>query len=166
MSLSHGFKRLLIDHCVFRYEDGEGNVMFLLHYVDDLVIVTTSLKIRDLFLTHINKKWKTIVEGKMNRYFGINYWWDETTCSCTATVNAYIDRIATRFDLEETRLPDSPMDAGFEVVESDFDVPPTEEMISLYHSMIGSIGYAATTVCFDVRFGLIECAKQVFGKTE
>ncbi len=46
------------------------------------------------------------------------------------------------------------MDAGFEVVESDFDVPPTEEMISLYHSMIGSIGYAATTVRFDVAYGL------------
>jgi hypothetical protein len=43
-SESFGFKRLLIDHCVFRYEDSEGNVMILLHYVDDLVIATTSLK--------------------------------------------------------------------------------------------------------------------------
>ncbi len=51
-------------------------------------------------------------------------------------------------------MPDSPMDAGFEVVESDFDVPPTEEMISLYRSLIGSIGYAATTVRFDVSYGL------------
>ncbi len=29
-SESFGFKRLLIDHCVFRYEDSEGNVMILL----------------------------------------------------------------------------------------------------------------------------------------
>ena len=43
-SESFGFKRLLVDHCVFRYEDSEGNVMILLHYVDDLVIATTSLK--------------------------------------------------------------------------------------------------------------------------
>jgi hypothetical protein len=46
------------------------------------------------------------------------------------------------------------MDAGFEVVESDFDIVPTEEMISQYHSLIGSIGYAATTVRFDVSYGL------------
>jgi hypothetical protein len=46
------------------------------------------------------------------------------------------------------------MDAGFEVVESDFDVPPTEEMVSLYHSLIGSIGYVTNTVSFDVRYGL------------
>ena len=128
--------------------------MILLHYVDDLVLATTSLKIRDLFLAHINRKWKTTVEGKLNRYLGINYRWDEAACSWTATVSAYIERIAKRFGLEETRLPDSPMDAGFEVVESDFDVPPTEEMVSLYRSLIGSIGYAATMVHFDVSYGL------------
>ena len=128
--------------------------MILLHYVDDLVIATTSLRIRNLFLTHINKKWKTTTEGKLNRYLGINYRWDEVSCSCTATTNTYIDHITKRFDLEETRLPDSPMDTGFEVVESDFDVPSTEEMISFYHSMIGSIGYTVTTVRFDVRYGL------------
>ena len=51
-------------------------------------------------------------------------------------------------------MPDSPMEAGFEIIESDFDVPPTEEMVSLYRSLIGSIGYAATTVRFDVSYGL------------
>ena len=90
----------------------------------------------------------------MNIYLGINYRWDESSCSYTTTASAYIDRITKRFGLEETRLPDSPMDAGFEVVESDFDVPPTEEMISLYHSLIGNIGYASTTVRFDVSYGL------------
>jgi len=103
--------------------------MFLLHYVDDLVIATTSLKIRDLFLAHINKKWKTTAEGKLNRYLGINYSWDEAKCACTATATAYIDRIAIRFGLEETRLPDSPMDAGFEMIEDYFNTPPTEKMV-------------------------------------
>jgi hypothetical protein len=42
----------------------------------------------------------------------------------------------------------------FEVVESDFDMPPTDEMVSLYLGLIGSIGYAATTERFDVSYGL------------
>ena len=67
-SESFGFKRLLIDHDVFRYEDSEGNVMILLHYVDDLVITTTSLKIRDLFLTHVNRKWKTTTSSHCATY--------------------------------------------------------------------------------------------------
>ena len=87
----------------------------------------------------------------VNQHTGQSNRWDEEACSCISTTSAYIERIAKRLGLEETRLPDSPMDAGFEVVESDFDVPPTEEMVSLYHSLIGSIGYATTTVRFDVR---------------
>jgi hypothetical protein len=37
------------------------------------------------------------------------------------------------------------MEAGFEISESDFVKEPTEdsEMITLYRSLIGSIGYAA-----------------------
>jgi hypothetical protein len=65
--------------------------MILLHNVDDLVIGTTSLKIRDLFLTHINTTWKTTAEGKLNRYLGINYRWDEAACSYTGTASAYIE---------------------------------------------------------------------------
>ncbi len=46
------------------------------------------------------------------------------------------------------------MDVGFEMIEDDFNTPPTEEMVSLYRSLIGSIGYAVTTVCFDVNYDL------------
>jgi hypothetical protein len=46
------------------------------------------------------------------------------------------------------------MEAGFEINESDFVEEPTEEMITLYRSLIGSIGYAAVTVRFDVSYAL------------
>ena len=42
------------------------------------------------------------------------------------------------------------MEAGFTLVESDFDEEPSEEMRTLYRSLIGSIGYAATAVRFDI----------------
>ena len=54
------------------------------------------------------------------------------------------------------------MEAGFEISESDFVEEPTEEMIMLYRSLIGRIGYAAAqstnfwvcTVRFDVSYVL------------
>jgi hypothetical protein len=44
------------------------------------------------------------------------------------------------------------MEAGFEFNESDFVEEPTvsEKMITLYRSLIGSIGYKSATVWFDV----------------
>ena len=82
-SESYGFKRVPIDHCFFRHEDGEGNIMFLLHYVDDLVIATTSLKFRGVFLAHVNKNgrrlqrassigiWVSTISGMRLRAHGI-----------------------------------------------------------------------------------------------
>jgi hypothetical protein len=52
------------------------------------------------------------------------------------------------------RLPDSPIDAGFEITETDFEVPSTPEQISLYRSLIGSIGYTATTCRFDISYAM------------
>ncbi len=51
---------------------------------------------------------------------------------------------------------ETPLEAGFEISESDFVKEPTEdsEMITLYRSLIGSIGYAAVTVRFDVSYAL------------
>ena len=59
----HSFKRVPLDHCVFRYEDAQGRVMLLLHYVDDLVLASTDVKLRDEFLKHINRRWNTTHEG-------------------------------------------------------------------------------------------------------
>jgi hypothetical protein len=53
-----------------------------------------------------------------------------------------------------TRTYATPMEAGFEINESDFVEEPTEEMTTLYRSLIGSIGYAAVTVSFDVSYAL------------
>ena len=80
--------------------------------------------------------------------------WDRAKSSCKANAAAYIERVARRFGLEDTRIHETPMEAGFEISESDFVEEPTEEMITLYRSLIGSIGYAAVTVRFDVSYVL------------
>jgi hypothetical protein len=148
----HSFKRIPVDHCVYRYEDAQGRVMLLLHYVDDLVLASTDTKLREEFLKHINRRWNTTHEGRLTRFLGINYNWSAGSCTCNAA--AYIERIARRFEVTEMRLPDSPIDAGFEITEADFEIPSTPEQISLYRSLIGSIGYAATTCRFDVSFAM------------
>ncbi len=61
----HSFKRVPVDHYVFRFEDEQGRVMLLLHYVDDLVLTNTDTKMRDVFLKHINRRWNTTHEGRL-----------------------------------------------------------------------------------------------------
>ncbi len=98
-------------------------------------------------------------EGKMNRFLGISYTWDREKGSCKASASAYIERVVKRFGLEDTRTHATPMEAGFEINESDFVEEPTEEMITIYRSLIGSIGYATVTVRFDVSYALSVLSK-------
>jgi hypothetical protein len=128
--------------------------MMLLHYVDDIVAATTDREWREAFFDHIRKKWAITAEGQMSRFLGISYTWDREKGSCKASAAAYIERIASRFGLEDTRTHAIPMEAGFEINESDIVEEPTEEMMTLYRSLIGSIGYAAVTVRFDVSYAL------------
>jgi hypothetical protein len=90
--------------------------------------------------------------GRLARFLDITYVCSAGSCTCNA--EAYIERIARRLEVTEMRLPDSLLDAGFEMNEADFEVASTPEQISLCRSLIGSIGYAATTCRFDVSYSL------------
>jgi uncharacterized protein (DUF2267 family) len=122
------FTRLAVDHCIYRYEDALGRVMMLIHYVDDIVTATTDRELREAFFDQIRKKWAITAEGQMNRFLGISYTWDREKGSCKASAAAYIERVAKRFGLEDTRTYATPMEAGFEINESDFVEEPTEEI--------------------------------------
>jgi hypothetical protein len=56
-------------------------------------------------------------------FLGINYNWSAGSCIFNTAV--YIERIVRSFDVTEIRLPDRPIDAGFEITETDFEVPST-----------------------------------------
>jgi hypothetical protein len=58
------------------------------------------------------------------------------------------------FGLEDTRTHYTPMETGFQINESDFVEEPTEDMITLYPSLIDRIGYVTVTVRFDVSYDL------------
>ena len=101
-------------------------------------------------MKHINRRWNTTHEGRLTRFLGMNYNWSASSCTCNTVT--YIERITRRFDVTETRLPDSPIDVGFEITETNFEVASTPEQISLYRSLIGSIVCTTTTSRFDVSY--------------
>ena len=148
------FRRLRMDLCIFVYEDSDGNVMYLVHYVDDIILASTSVRIRDAFIVHLNEAWNVTLEGKMERFLGIHFSQEEKTGKWKATMAMYIDRIAKRFKLEETRIVETPLEAGFVLSAQDFEIDPSEEMISEYRSLIGSIGYAAVALRYDICYAV------------
>ena len=129
--------------------------MILLHYVDDIILCSNDLALRDKFLEHLREGWTITDEGELSRYLGIHFRRSEDGKSWEMSMGGYIDKIAKRFGLaEDVRLSDVPMDPGFVLTAADFAEKPTEEMISEYRSLIGSIGFAAVSVRYDISYAV------------
>jgi hypothetical protein len=64
------------------------------------------------------------------------------------------DRIVKRFDLNDTVVVKVPIDPGFTLTAEDFEEVPSEEMKNEYRSLIGSIGYCAISVRFDIAYAV------------
>ena len=144
------FERLVTDQCMFRYKDARGREMIFASYVDDIICCTTDLELRERFFEHLRKTWSITHEGTLDRFLGIHFERSKDKWSWSATMGTYIDKIVKRFGLEESRGVKTPMEPGFVLTEEDFAEEPTESMISEMRSLIGSIGYCATAVRFDI----------------
>jgi hypothetical protein len=55
----------------------------------------------------------------MNRFLGISYTGDHERGSCKTSAAVYIERVARRFGLEDTKTHVKPMEAVFESSEGD-----------------------------------------------
>ena len=139
---------------LYYYHDDEGNRMIFCHYVDDLAIASTNPKLRDELLAHINKTWKVTDEGILQRFIGINFWRSDSKRTWNMSLAPYIDKMVKRFGLADAAASDVPIDPGFLLNASDINEAPTPEMISEYRSLIGSLGFAATSVRFDIAYAV------------
>ena len=148
------FERMKTDQCMYSYIDGLGRHMVFLSYVDDIILATTDTELRERFLAHLRKTWKITCEGKLDRFLAVNFSRSDDGWMWSACLSSYITKIADRYGLTETRAYKTPMEPGFALTEADFAEEPTEEMVSLMRSLVGSIGYAVTALRFDAAYAL------------
>jgi hypothetical protein len=81
---------------------------------------------------------------------GIHFCRSEDGKSWEMSMGGYIDKIGKPFGLAE-RWSDEPMDPRFVHTAADFVEKP---MISEYRSLIGSIGFAAVSVRYDISYAV------------
>ena len=101
-------------------------------------------------IDHLRKTWGITHEGTFDRFLGIHFERSQDKWSWSATIGTYIDKIVKRFGLEESRKFTTSLEPGFALTVEDFAEEPTESMITEMRSLIGSIGYCAIAVRFDI----------------
>ena len=135
----------------------DGKEVILCAYVDDLICAVNSPeagKIRKALLDHIREQWAVTDEGPMTRFVGLNFVRGKDKKSWSLSCGPYIERVGSRFGLDDGRFADTPMHQGFVITPEDLAEEVSEEDKSLYRSLIGSIGFAATTVRYDIAYAV------------
>ena len=104
-------------------------------------------KVREI--NHLRQKWRITDEGPMTRFVGLNFSRSANKKTWDHSCAPYIDRIAGRFELDDGKYHDTPMESIFVVTPGDLKNDPTPEQLARYRSLIGSIGFAATIVRYS-----------------
>lgn len=146
--------------CILSY--GEGNLIYLLLYVDDMIVAVKDLNEMKKLKELLSSEFEIKDLGYAKRILGIDIHQDRQKGVLTLSQGNYLCKVLRNFMMEESKPVSTPMGSHFklysikaelrselqEVMES---VPSSSAVGSLMYSMIGTPPYIAYGV------GLVSC---------
>lgn len=148
---SLGFKQCEADPCIFiaRYDSNE--ITYMMIYVDDGLIMSSSKEILARIIDELNKAF-TITYGEVNTFVGMEIRRNRDHHLITISQGRYIQYILSKFGMSDARAYAIPMTTGLQPVNTyeegkgDCDKPFAE--------VIGSLMFAAVVSRPDIAFAV------------
>lgn len=141
---NEGFKQSRYDECLYVYKD-ESNICYAIVHVDDMIFASNSLTFIQTKIESLNKSFELKCLGNVKNYLGIEVSRDNkgffTICQST-----YIMKVATEFQLENSKGSKFPLDPGYhKLINTDF-----LETNNDYRKLIGMLLYISTNTRPDI----------------
>lgn len=155
-----GFKQSRSDPCLFSKKLPTGR-MFLIIYVDDMLVASTSEKhITDLE-KELSKKLSLTSLGEVSHFLGVRV--TKNNGFYSLDQEAYIKRLAVRFGLENVKGSNVPLDIGY--YRSREGSKKLDDN-RLYHSLVGALLYVTVNTRPDIAVSVSILSRQVSDPTE
>ncbi|CAM8989726.1 unnamed protein product [Rhodiola kirilowii] len=136
--IHHGFRACISDPSLFIKKHG-SHVVYVLIYVDDLIITGSHASFIDEFVQHLNRDFSLKDMGQLHYFLGL-----EVSCSGSSiqlSQEKYICDILERSSMSGARPISSPADPGSRLIASGTPLAdPT-----LYRSVVGALQYVTIT---------------------
>jgi len=130
--LANGFVRSKADQCLYsKFEHGKW--IYVLMYVDDLIVVHESDDAIVKFAKLMNKHFTMNDLGEVSYYLGIQIE-READGSFLLSQSAKIAAILDQFGMKDTKGASTPMDTAYPKLEGEYDLLPDNE---LYRKAVG-----------------------------
>ena len=151
-----GFEQNVDEPCVYK-RIGEGKVVFLILYVDDILLIGNDVGTLSSVKLWLTQQFNMKDLGEANYVLGIKILRDRKNKLLALSQATYIDKIVERFGMENSKKGNQPSVLGFHI--SLEDCPKTDEerkrMSTVpYASAVGSLMYAMLCTRPDICYAV------------
>ncbi|CAI7766459.1 unnamed protein product [Closterium sp. NIES-53] len=154
-----GFTPSTADHSLFMLGEGEQR-SFMVVYVDDILIFSPSSDLVKEVMLKVQDKFKCKALGDVSFYLGLHIERDVEKRCMRVHQRKYLEALAANFGQSEGHVA-TPFPSGFNCVKGPEEESVGEEERRRFHSLVGSLMYAAVNTRPDVAFATGQLARVV-----
>ncbi|GJP62421.1 hypothetical protein CLOP_g19487 [Closterium sp. NIES-67] len=154
-----GFTPSTADQSLFMLGEGEQR-SFMVVYVDDILIFSPSSDLVKEVMLKLQDKFKCKTLGDVNYYLGLHIERDVEKRWMRVHQKKYLETLAASFGKSEGHVA-TPLPSGFKCVKGPAEESVGEEERRRFHSLVGSLMYAAVHTRPDAAFATGQLARVV-----
>ncbi|CAI7812144.1 unnamed protein product [Closterium sp. NIES-53] len=154
-----GFTPSSADHSLFMLGEGEQR-SFMVVYVDDMIIFSPSSDLVKEVMLKLQDKFKCKALGDVSFYLGLHIERDVEKRCMRVHQRKYLEALAATFGQSEGHVA-TPFPSGFKCVKGPEEESVGEEERHRFHSLVGSLVYAALNTRPDIAFATGQLARVV-----
>ncbi|CAI7787728.1 unnamed protein product [Closterium sp. NIES-54] len=159
MAQPEGFTPSSADHSLFMLGKGEQR-SFMVVYVDDILIFSPSSDLVKEVMLKLQDKFKCKALGDVSFYLGLHIERDAEKRCMRVHQRKYLEALAANFGQSEGHVA-TPFPSGFKCVKGPEEESVGEEERRRFHSLVGSLMYAAVNTRPDAAFATGQLARVV-----
>ncbi|CAI7884363.1 unnamed protein product [Closterium sp. NIES-53] len=154
-----GFTPSFADHSLFMLGEGEHR-SFMVVYADDILIFSPSSDLVRKVMLKLQDKFKCKALGDVSFYLGLHIERDVEKRCVRVHQRKYLEALAANFGQIEGHVA-TPFPSGLKCVKGPEEESVGEEERRRFHSLVGSLMYAAVNTRPDVAFATGQLARVV-----
>jgi hypothetical protein len=154
---SIGFLRSDEDHCFYSKDAPDGSPVFLILYVDDMLLSGRHIGEVAQLQQHMLLKFAMKDLGPAHHILGMKITWNRQSRQLCLSQSDYIQRILERFNMHSARSATTPLPANLQLSRKDYPTPDPEgdHMKSVpYAPAVGSLMYAMVATWPDIAYAV------------
>ena len=151
--VGNGYCRSAYDNCVYHKKHSNGSYVYLLLYVDDMLIAAKDMSEINRLKTQLSGEFEMKDLGAAKKILGMEIQRDRKAGKLSLSQKGYLEKVMERFGMQSSKPVNTPLAAHFKL--SAALSPQTEEEVEHmsrvpYASAVGSIMYAMVCTRPDI----------------